>query len=150
MPALNTCQILAAFFNHNTANAAPLHGKTPKNTMSYHRGIMWSYQLEICHYDHITNVFTIHDHTAKGMGLRTPTTSGHIMKLKRFLEQNGANINMVNYTQQDVMRHNYNLMLHTLPELKKKLFLKELNRIQTEHYVFDTVIFKHVLLPLLY
>lgn len=149
MPALTIPQVIAAFFNYNAANAAPPNGKTSKNTMSYYMGIMWSYNLEICHYNHITNVFTIHDHTAKGMGMRTPTTSNHIMKLKRFLEQNGANINMVNYIQQDVMRHNHKLLINTLPELKKTLFLKELNRIQKEHYIFDDVIFKHVFLPFL-
>ena len=150
MPALTIPQVIANFYSHNEHNAAPLHGKTPKNTMSYYRGIVWSYNLEICHYNNITNVFTIHNHTAKGMGLRTPTTSNHIMKLKRFLEQNGANINMVNYTQQDVMRHNHGLLTNTMPELQKTLFLKELNRIQDEKYIFDTVIFKHVLLPMLY
>ena len=149
MPALTIPQVIENFYSHNEHNAAPMDGKTAKNTMSYYMGGFWSYDLEICNYNHKTHVFTIFNHTAKGMGSRSTTTSNHIMKLKRFLDEQGAAVNFVIHNADNHLTHF--LALHSvLRQHRKAAFLRELKRVQEEHYIFDDTIFKHVLLPMLY
>ena len=148
MPALTIPQVIADFYNHNEHAWMPRSGKTAKNTLSYYMGCLWSYDLAICEYNHRTHIFTIFNHTAKGMANTTPTTSGHIMKLKRFLDEQGAISQMVNHNQDNHLTHQ--LALYPINrQYMKVAFLREINRIQKEHYIFDKYIFKYVFLPFL-
>ena len=148
MPALTIPQVIANYYSYTAHNAAASNGKTSKNTMSYYGSGLFSYNLVICHFEATTNIYTVYNHTSKGMANTTPTTSTHINKVKRYLEEQGATVNFVNYTNNNHHAHNMAL-IPVMQQYRQTAFIKEVNRVQQEHFIFDKFVFKYVFMPFL-
>ena len=148
MPALTIPQVIANYYSYTAHNAAASNGKTSKNTMSFYGSGMFSYNLIICHFEATTHIYTVYNHTAKGMGMKSPTTSNLIMKLKRYLEEQGATVNFVNYTNNNHHAH-IMALIPVMQQYRQTAFIKEVNRVQQEHFIFDKFVFKYVFLPFL-
>jgi len=144
MNYLKIPDIVNNFYEYNTHANAPQNGRNRDRTMGYIHNILKSYNVEICRYNIYTGIYTIYNHTARGIGKRSMTTGRHVGTIKRFLESQNAVINIVNYTHCNYMNHRTNI-LNIHYDLIRREKIKEIKRVNNEHAIFPNEIINFIM-----